>query len=272
MATTAPFVPSISDPTPFGESERVIYESNPLEFVICQVRFPAILKISAEPPADFQEPLRSTFPLFKEVPPLDIGSGAPLELSKFVGGLLPISLSRGYELSSPDNYWQVTLTQESLALTCKKYRRWEQFRERLLGCLDVLDRVYAPIFFTRIGLRYRDLIVRRPLHLDEASWGELLSPNLASGFQSPIADWIEDCGHQLVFRLQGETKVTLNHGLGKKGEEGCYIIDSDFYTMQTTGANDAGRILDYFNRQAGRLFHWCITEELHQAMGPGQVP
>jgi hypothetical protein len=54
----APFIPRIEDPSPFPESERIIYAKNPLESVICQLRFPAILKISSEPPVEFQETLR----------------------------------------------------------------------------------------------------------------------------------------------------------------------------------------------------------------------
>ena len=45
----------------FPEVERVIYERNPLDEVICQLRFPAILKID-EPPIAFQEQIRTRYP------------------------------------------------------------------------------------------------------------------------------------------------------------------------------------------------------------------
>jgi uncharacterized protein (TIGR04255 family) len=41
------------------DSPRVIYGRNPLEQVICQIRFPTILKIDTELPAAFQEQIRS---------------------------------------------------------------------------------------------------------------------------------------------------------------------------------------------------------------------
>ncbi len=51
---------------PFPEVQRVIYRKNPLEQVICQFRFPAILRIDTETPADFQERIRNDFPQFAE--------------------------------------------------------------------------------------------------------------------------------------------------------------------------------------------------------------
>ena len=51
---------------PFPEVKRVIYKKNPLDRVICQLRFAPILKIDAEIPADFQEMIRADFPNYSE--------------------------------------------------------------------------------------------------------------------------------------------------------------------------------------------------------------
>jgi uncharacterized protein (TIGR04255 family) len=268
---TAPFVPRIEDPAPFSESQRVVYAKNPLEIVICQLTFPAILRISSESPVEFQEALRKNYPLFREIPPVDVGTGLPPDLAAMVSKLMPLPGSKAYELTSPNGAWQITLTQESVALQCKAYRRWEEFRDALMTALTLLGRIYEPSFFTRIGLRYRDVITRNSLGLKDVPWGELLSPLLASEFHSSISNAVDGSWHQLALRMQGDAKVTLQHGLGNKDGEVCYIIDSDFYTAQRTGAQDASRILDYFNRQAGRLFRWCIADRLHAAMEPQPV-
>lgn len=267
----APFIPRIEDPTPFSDSQRVVYKKNPLETVICQLRFPTILKISSEPPVDFQEALRKNYPLFREIPPLDVGTGLPPELAAIMSKLMPLPSSKAYELTSQDRAWQITLTQESLALQCTAYKRWEEFRQELETALALLGKTYEPSFFTRIGLRYRDVITRDALGLANVPWRELLSAQLVNEFHSPSSDAVEGLWHQLSLRLQGDTKVNLQHGLGSKGGEVCYIIDSDFYTAEQTGAQDATRILNYFNRQSGRLFRWCILERLHAAMEPQPV-
>ena len=50
----------------FPESPRVVYEQNPLDEVICQLRFPAVLRIDSESPVRFQEAVRNQYPLFQE--------------------------------------------------------------------------------------------------------------------------------------------------------------------------------------------------------------
>jgi uncharacterized protein (TIGR04255 family) len=267
-----PFRPRIDDPAPFPDSERVVYSRNPLELVICQLRFPSVLKISTEPPADFQDRVRREFPLYREVPTVNFGVSLPSEMSTVVNRMLPIPTTRAYEFSSGDKAWTVTLTQESLALTCTNYSRWEKFREHLEMLLGILRDLYQPPFFTRIGLRYRDVLNRSELGLVGVSWSDLLSKELGGVFHSAIAASIEGLAYQLILSLQGgAAKVTIQHGLAQKGDELCYIVDSDFYVTNRTETHDAIDILNYFNRQSGRLFRWSIAERLHRALEPRPV-
>jgi uncharacterized protein (TIGR04255 family) len=267
-----PFKPRVDDPAPFPESERIVYARNPLELVICQLRFPSVLKISSEPPADFQDRVRKEFPLYCEVPTVSFGTSLPSEVSTVVSRMLPIPTTRAYEFSSANKEWAVTLTQESLALTCTNYTRWEAFRARLGELLEVFVNLYQPPFFTRIGLRYRDVINRTELGLVGVSWSDLLSKELGGVFHSAIAGSIEGLAYQLVLTLQGgAAKVTIQHGLAQKGEELCYIVDSDFYVTNRTETQNAIDILNYFNRQSGRLFRWSIADRLHRALEPRPV-
>src|SRR5258708_12324597 len=50
----------------FPESERVIYDKNPLQQVICQLRFPPILRINTEVPVAFQERVKQDYPFYQE--------------------------------------------------------------------------------------------------------------------------------------------------------------------------------------------------------------
>ena len=50
----------------FPEAPRVIYDKAPLSRVICQLRFPSVLKIESSIPADFQERIRGRFPVFEK--------------------------------------------------------------------------------------------------------------------------------------------------------------------------------------------------------------
>jgi len=55
---------------PFPDAPRVIYQENPLVEVICQLRFPTILEISASEPALFREQYANSFPYMKGKPAL----------------------------------------------------------------------------------------------------------------------------------------------------------------------------------------------------------
>ncbi|MFY9732395.1 MAG: TIGR04255 family protein [Candidatus Acidiferrales bacterium] len=266
------FRPRIEDADPFPDSQRVVYARNPLELVICQFRFPPILKISSEPPAIFQDQLRREYPLYRAIPAITLPGGLPAEVSNLVEGMISFPGAKAHEFSSADGAWAVTVIQESLALTCKNYTRWEHFKEHLRLPLELLIRLYEPSFLTRIGLRYRDVIDRSVLGLTDVPWGNLLSKDLAGAFHSAIAPFIEGLTHQVVVKLQnGLARVTIQHGLAQKGEQVCYIIDSDFSVTERTEHQDAMGILDYFNRQSGRLFRWLIADRLHNAMDPRPV-
>jgi uncharacterized protein (TIGR04255 family) len=145
----------------------------------------------------------------------------------------------------------------------------------MTGPLQALTEIYAPAFFTRIGLRYQDLIQRSKLGLDRTVWSALLRPAIAGELASPeLAGTVEESFTQVLVRLPSESgQVRIRHGLAQVAgsDEECYLIDSDFYREGKVATDEASRTLDSFNRQSGRLFRWCITDRLHQAMEPRPV-
>jgi uncharacterized protein (TIGR04255 family) len=54
----------------------------------------------------------------------------------------------------------------------------------------------------------------------------------------------------------------------ENNNEQCFMIDTDFYTMQKTLITDVDHRLDYFHVRASRLIQWLITKRLHEAMEP----
>jgi uncharacterized protein (TIGR04255 family) len=261
----------------FPDSPRVIYEKNPLIEVICQLRFPAILRIDSELPAEFQERLRERYPIFGEIPSQDVKLNLPPDIEKIIGSGSPMLSFRGktsYEFVSEDQLWKIQLTREALTIFTADYKRWEDFKEHLTIPLDALVDIYKPAFYTRIGLRYKDLIQRSELNLVNEEWSNLLRPHIAAELSSEIAGDIIQCANQLTIRLEAnEGQVLVNHGLVSNQEnEICYLIDSDFSNEQRTEVSNAFQVLDSFNRQSGRLFRWCITDRLHEAMHPQHLP
>lgn len=215
----------------FPAAERVLYDRNPLEEVICQLRFPPILRIASEVPALFQEAIRREFPLYSEDEAI---AGLPANLSAELASLLKSNLAGGAETTrrfgSPDG-WSVSLTSEFIALSTTKYTRWEDFRSRLRLPLKALVDVYSPAFFSRVGLRYRDVIRRSALGLESVPWSELLKPQIAAEL-SDSGLTILEAKHQVVVSLGVNRSVRMVHGLrrptGDPEGEQSYALDSDF--------------------------------------------
>jgi uncharacterized protein (TIGR04255 family) len=93
--------------------------------------------------------------------------------------------------------------------------------------------------------------------------GELASPD--------VAGEIQHAAREVVISLQDpDTQVRVRHGLARApgNEEVCYVVDSDFSKDKPTEVKNVFDVLASFNKQAGRLFRWYITPELHLAMGP----
>ncbi len=260
---------------PFPDSPRVIYNKNPLKEVICQLRFPTILKISAGQVADFQEKIRREYPLYELQEPTLIFPQLPSELSAIVEQInipkLPGSAT--HRFSTKDSKRFIALAQNFLAVAESAYSMWESFRAELVEAERALREVYEPPFYTRIGLRYQDVISRRDLGLADSKWRDLLQSHIIGELGSPeISGAIVTA--QTISLIQipeiPGAHVRLTHGLAKlpENEEQCYVIDSDFFIEQKEGLDEPFEILDRFNRLAGKLFRWAITDVLDKAMDP----
>ena len=263
---------------PFPDSPRVIYRKNPLAEVICQLKFPPVLRIDSEPPAGFQERIRAEYPRYAESARglLRLPDGVPAEVVKLIQSVAPLGAPGGHEFGSADKNWTVTLARDFLALKTTEYRHWEEFCDRIERLLFALTEEYNPTFFTRIGLRYVDVIQRSKLGLSNASWAELLNPHMAGEFASPdIGGEIEHATRETLLRFaEHGGRVTIRHGTAtaEPDKEACFLIDADYFVEAEQETTDAIQILKRFNQGAGQLFRWCIDKRLHSALEPEQVP
>ena len=112
----------------FPDSPRTSYGRNPLTEVICQLRFPRILRIENEVPVDFQEAVRGSYPL--------LNTSRVLPLPLLVNpqpNPPPVILDQGltYEFLNKEQNQKLVLSSDFIALTTTKYTHWEEFRESL---------------------------------------------------------------------------------------------------------------------------------------------
>lgn len=258
----------------FPQVERVIYGKAPLAEVICQVRFPADLRIETEPPASFQQRIRVQFPLLKQTNRAFI-SAFPPELSRALESLVPATGSATiWQFSTEDGTHTLELLKENLTLISRNYHRWEDFYALLKGPLSAFGEIYRPAFLTRVGLRYRDTIQRSKLGLLGAPWSSLLKRHVLGELSEPDIEGrtIEAVRNLLLSLPERNAKVRLQHGFAEieGSNEQSYLIDCDFF-VERTEVNHADDTLQYFHSNAASYFRWCITEKLHNAMEPKPV-
>ena len=94
----------------FSNDERVIYTKRQLVEVICQLRFPEILKIETDAPANFQERIRQIYPQYEkkleQLPPQMV-NGKPVAQGT----------ACNHQFVSAEGQWKVSLTKGFIALS-----------------------------------------------------------------------------------------------------------------------------------------------------------
>lgn len=257
----------------FSTQPRCRYRLPQLGEVICQLRFPEILSVSAKDPADFQDAIRADFPQFsrrEEVPaPKLVGSPGNLTLQKAPS-------ITNYQFSSADGVWRVNLTSKFISLTCTDYTGWESFAARLDKPLAAFIRLYQPAYFERVGLRYLNFISRKALSLEGCPFRDLIAPQYLGplALETVCETSASHCSVDLELAIAGGCRAKLHAGPGlvKRGnvedKEVKFIFDQDLYMPGQLPLNLSTAALQTLHSQADAIFRGAITETLHDAMEP----
>lgn len=251
----------------FPESPRVVFKHKTLAQVICQLRFPPILKIAAAEPAEFQDLVRANYSLYEKA------NSLPEDVVEMLKQL-PIAslptLQTLHRFLSPDRSEEIDLAQDFISVSTTRYERWEKFEPAIKLAKGTLERVYQPSSYSKIGLRYVDIINRQNLGLGEVDWKELLRDSfLGLLADQAMSKHVLSAKSQYILRLGSEGhSLILKHGLtSSSGGPQVYVVDSDF---QISGfeSTEVFAVLGKLNREAGNLFRWAITKKLSSALEP----
>jgi uncharacterized protein (TIGR04255 family) len=256
----------------FPESERVVYQVHTLAQVACQLNFPTILSIGTDAPSAFQDQLRETYPLYE---PVQVGPQLP-EIADLIARL-PIKppISTRHQFTTADGQRSVSLSQESLIIAENSYDQWPTLRQDIETARSALEEIYRPAFYTRVGLRYQDAIDQRELGFDpELPWAELINPALTSflGAAEPaIKQAVIDLTGNALVSLDGapDAMARIMYGTAQREPDNqvVYLVDADYFTNERKQGGEVLELLDYFNKEAGQLFRWAITDRLRDALG-----
>lgn len=257
----------------FSNEERCAYRKNPLQEVICQLRFPEILAIGANVPVAFQEAIRDEYPQYsarKEAPAPKI-TGTPGNFS-----LENPPASVNYQFTSADGVWRVNLTSKFISIACTHYTGWEDFAARLDKPLAAFIKLYKPAYFERVGLRYVNFISRKELELEGTPFKDLILPcYLGILSEEDVAEASTSrCSVDVELGLRGGCKAKIHAGPGLVKKNGVqdkevkFIFDQDLFLPGKLPVNLSAGSLQMLHGQAWSVFRGAITDTLHDAMQP----
>jgi len=260
----------------FSTEKRCEYQHNQLADVICQLRFPDILTINANEPAEFQEMIRSEYPHYQKqteaAPPKISGTPGNFHVEKQPGNI-------NYQFTSMDGLWQINLTSRFISITCKRYTNWETFARKLDMPLAAFIKVYKPACFHRVGLRYLNFISRIDLGLENVPYSDLIEPMylglMADESTSERSFNQNSIDADVAIRNGCRLKIHAGPGIVKKNghtdKEVKFIIDQDLFIAQNVPVNQAAESLEVLHAQAYPIFRNAITDMLHNAMEPAEI-
>ena len=260
----------------FSKEERCVYEKNTLGEVICQLRFPEILTISANLPVEIQEAIRAENPQYSarmEAPaPKLTGTPGNLHLEN-----QPQTIN--YQFASADGVWRVNLTSRFISLACAKYTCWEDFALKLDKPLAAFIKIYKPAYFERVGLRYLNFISRKTLNLEGTPYSELIAPCYLGplGEEDVAEHSTSRCSVDAEIAIRGGCRVKIHAGPGlvkrngQQDNEVKFIFDQDLFMSGNVPVNLSAGALQTLHGQAYPIFRGAITDTLHSAMLPEPV-
>ena len=260
----------------FSQERRCIYRDNPLGQVICQLRFPEILTIEANVPAQFQEEIRDRFPRYsaRQENPAPRVTGQP--------GNLQVSQQKtttNYHFVSEDGVWRVNLTSKFISLSTSQYTCWEDFARWLDKPLAAFISVYKPAYFERIGLRYINFISRNELGFSNEPFRALIAEKYLGilADEDLVETSVGRCSVDVELSIRGGCKAKIHAGPGmvnkngKQDPEVKFVFDQDLYMPGNVPVNLSAGALQTLHGQAYPIFRDAITHRLHEAMEPEEL-
>lgn len=250
--------------TDLTDTPRLMFERNPLQTVVMQVRFPAIYAL--EQPAgvaSFQERIRSDYPRAE-------GRAQQVSIMVGPGGLgMPGAQLGPWRFTSDDGKWVAALAPDFVSLETTEYTRFEEFADRAQQLFQAAVDDLGLTHRGRLGLRYINQF-RHPEATTAADWRRFLQENLLGAVGGELLrDRVIQAGQQIELQLE-VGRMTLRHGFTREDERSLYVLDLDAFD-ESDGNFDPSELVSMmwgFKRRIWTIFYRSMTEDLINYLGP----
>lgn len=246
-------------PLNFPVVEDVRLTNAPLREVICQVKFPTILRIEREDPVDFQECIRARFPV------LDVERRVIVEMEgKEPGERTNVysPIFRFRDRRKEDATRTVSLAPDFYALSVTMYQDWPSFADDLDHITDAAREVYDIPYATRIGLRYINVL--DDAFSDSGDFDEvfgLVQPELIAMLRTKVIVSPNLAIHR-IRTTASDGQFSLHYGLLHEGTppKPQFLLDFDHYAEGELELDDLVSRCEDYHQHIYNAFRWCIAE------------
>ncbi len=236
------------------QSPKAHYARNFIKQAVCELRFPTLYELEGpRPPASFAHALRKDYPNHAVVESVTVGGPTP-------------SRSNVHSFKSRQQHWTVNLTASSVVLETSQYDSFAEFKARLSHLVNAVGPIIDCDFFTRVGLRYINL-----LPYSRSGIRDWINPALVGALSDGVfGDALEHHG-RVGGSINGGSYL-LQHGLVAvlSGESKEYTLDFDFSSEDVTIDNTLD-VVQNLHDQEHSLFEWALGPKAKLHLGPSDL-
>ncbi len=233
------------------DEEPVRHKNNFIKTAVCELKFPTLLELEESPPVKMQKLLRKNYPHYSKETGVGISEAGPSTLGK------------KYLFESKKRDWIISLRTSAISLETSKYTEFEEFFERLEELLGISKNLLDTDFFTRIGLRYINIIP-----IDDTDLNGWLNPILLS---TPVCEQLGTLS-QFNSEFRGfieRGQYAVKHGFPPRNNPSepisKYYLDFDHYS-EGVEYNDALELVKDFNKTNYSLFMWSLGQKAKEKL------
>ena len=255
-----------------NDLKRVRYEKSPLVEVIFQLRFPTILSINSNQPVDFQERVREKYPFFEEQ--VEEQGDILYNLQIKATAMRKTGENKNYAFISENNRTKINLTPSFIAISTMAYTQWEDFTKHVEFVIPIFEEIYKPSFYTRVGLRYTDVITRSGLGLEDKPWTELMKPHvlgmITTDHEAGVKSYLSETEYET--KIEGVlSRAHFEFVHVNDQPELSLLIDCDYYSLGITKTEAMKAMSEKLHKASSQFIQTAITTELHEAMQPVEI-
>jgi uncharacterized protein (TIGR04255 family) len=241
-------------PLALDEVSRVRFERNTIRQAFRELRFPTLPDLANDAPRAFVMAIRRAFPHYERRMDLKMGitdkgmEQIPQATHRFV---------------SNDRAWVTWLRTSSFGVETRAYTDFTDFLSRVAQVIDGAQPCLDTDFFTRLGLRYINVLPAEIGDIDGWVNDTLLGP-MKFGPMTGANRWSSE-----VSGLTDTGTYSFRYGLlSVEGEGQRYVLDADF-AAESVEWGDALSYLRHFNELNFYLYSWSIDFYLYSwSIGP----